>query len=406
MDREPVAQASLWHPITPSQEFEYKHAVADLQDSPLPASPISMSPTAHKPRPAIPKRDSARLNASTAIFKAPSPIPINFYNISSDRVAATALLKPRPYTRSATLSEEVTRLPTLVSRMSPEAPNEIQRKSSPKLLKNAIIEPHKRCLSRVEESALASQRLPTIDLPPDEESNLDRRKVRRMVSGRPSRIISHVENISSLPKSDERPSTGGTSLGVDCSPDISHRPDPNHSIDPFAEEADFEKNLSDGFLSECPTGSSTPKLMVSKPCPELSDEAYTEHAGSESNTPDGETRLSLSHEMRNYMQSTNVGRVKKHPSSSKKALEDLEMAFAIYAKLKPLENGDGTDELAIDYRPSLTEADCNRKMRQSRKEPDSMKHVPLLATSHNYPRRRRCLPYRPAPSKDKDIDDL
>ncbi|KAJ2979639.1 hypothetical protein NQ176_g3129 [Zarea fungicola] len=402
LDREPVVQASLRHPITPSQEFESKHAVAALQDSPLSANPIRISPTAHKSRPAILKRDSARINASTAIFKTPSPIPIDFYNKLSDRVAATTL-KPRRYTRPTTLSEEVTRLSRLAGRM---LPGDIQKKSSPEHLMNVITGSRKRCLSRVKESALASQQLPTIELPPDQESSLDRRKVQRIVAGHSSQIISHAQNISSLPKSDKRPFTGTTSLEADYNPGINHMPDPNHSLDPFAEEADFEKNISAGFLSECPTGSSTPKLMVSKPCPELSDEAYNERARSESNSPYSETLLPLSHETRSSTESVNGGRVKKHPSPSKKALEDLEIAFAIYTKLKPLENGDDTDELAMDYRPSLSASDCNRKMRQCQKEPDGMKPAPLLATSHNYQRRRRCLPYRPTPSQDRDIDDL
>ncbi|KAM3497214.1 hypothetical protein MY10362_009427 [Beauveria mimosiformis] len=162
--------------------------------------------------------------------------------------------------------------------------------------------------------------------------------------------------------------------------------DPTYPRDPFADETSFEENLFDGLLCECPTGSSTPKSTTLMP--QL-------HRNDIDGSCKGKTAIESI---------PGYGRVKKHPSPSKKALEDLEMALAIYTKLKPLEGGDETDELAKDERGALSAADHNKAMRQDRKFA-----VPEVAHGMAHRRAYRIrhgLPYRPTQKNTQDIDEL
>ncbi|KGQ06825.1 hypothetical protein BBAD15_g7849 [Beauveria bassiana D1-5] len=183
--------------------------------------------------------------------------------------------------------------------------------------------------------------------------------------------------------------------------------------DPFADEKSFEENLFDGLLCECPTGSSTPKsttLTLQLHRNGEGDDDRSHHFAIESESlsaqnPDRKIDIDGSCKGKTAIESiSGYSRVKKHPSPSKKALEDLELAFAIYTKLKPLEGGDETDELAKDERGALSAADHNKAMRQDRKfavpeEAHEMAHRRAYRIRHS-------LPYRPTVKNTQDIDEL
>ncbi|KAM3432170.1 hypothetical protein MY4824_006719 [Beauveria thailandica] len=220
--------------------------------------------------------------------------------------------------------------------------------------------------------------LSTIELRPD-EGNI-RRKVQRTVDSRPGRPPVY---------------------------------DPTYPRDPFADETSFEENLFDGLLCECPTGSSTPKsttLMAQLHRNGEGDDGCSQHFAIESKTlhaenPDRRIDMDGSCKGKAAMESIpGYGRVKKHPSPSKKALEDLELALAIYTRLKPFEGGDETDELAKDERGALSAADDNKAMRQDRNFA-----VPEVAHEMAHRRAyriRHSLPYRPTLKNTQDIDQL
>ncbi|KAM3447096.1 hypothetical protein MY3296_009042 [Beauveria thailandica] len=251
--------------------------------------------------------------------------------------------------------------------------------------------------------------LSTIELRPD-EGNI-RRKVQTTVGGsikrkspqcpsRPMRLDRSTDN-HILP------------VQVDSRPGRPPVYDPTYPRDPFADETSFEENLFDGLLCECPTGSSTPKsttLMAQLHRNGEGDDGCSQHFAIESETlhaenPDRKIDMDGSCKGKAAMESIpGYGRVKKHPSPSKKALEDLELALSIYTRLKPFEGGDETDELAKDERGALSAADDNKAMRQDRNfAVPEVAHE--MAHRHAY-RIRHSLPYRPTLKNTQDIDEL
>ncbi|KAM3564721.1 hypothetical protein ARSEF4850_001686 [Beauveria asiatica] len=189
--------------------------------------------------------------------------------------------------------------------------------------------------------------------------------------------------------------------------------DATYPRDPFADETSFEENLFDGLLCECPTGSSTPKsttLMAQLQRNGDGDDGCSHHFAIESETlhaesPDRKMDMDGSCKGKAAMEPIpGYGRVKKHPSPSKKALEDLELALAIYTGLKPFEGGDETDELAKDERGALSAADDKEAMRQDRNF--AVPEVAHEMADRRAYRIRHSLPSRPTLKNTQDIDEL
>lgn len=255
------------------------------------------------------------------------------------------------------------------------------------------------------------EQLTTIELRLNEGTNLNRRKVQKIVGGSIRRKPVHCQSRTgreSLVDGHE-----GSKRQIDSRPGTPQASDSAYRRDPFEEESSFEENLSDGLLSECPTGSSTPKTMTLTPRLHRIDEddddfstySKPEHAGLYAHDAGSSPDVFASHTEVAVMEPRHGDRrVKKHPSPSKKTLEDLEVAFAMYARLKTLESGDEVDELAKDSLGALSFADHNKVIRHGAKPK-------VVESAHRTDRRgayriRHSLPFRPGLKNNQDIDEL
>ncbi|KAM3516096.1 hypothetical protein MY11210_000378 [Beauveria gryllotalpidicola] len=382
----------------------------DSAQSPLLASPVYGLCPSTRYNDAL-CRDTKEMdrNKTAADLETPSPIEID--NKTTIILAAAASPKSQPPSAIARLSTNTARSYTSTTsyEWARDAVQASKKSRSRKAVKYKIPEPQKRGLILAEESTLMPEQLNAMELRLD-EGNIQR-KVQTTVPGSIKRKPLHCQS---------QPMRLGWStdnhrlpVQVDSRPGCPPAYDPRYPRNPFADETSFEENLFDGLLCECPTGSSTPKST--RLTPQLhrmgeGDDGCSHHSAIESETLYAQnsirnTEIDASCKGKTAIESIpGDGRVKKHPSPSKKALEDLEMAFAKYTRLKPLEGGDEIDELAKDERGALSVADHNKAMRQ-----DGKFGVPEVAhhTAHGGAYRiRHSLPYRPTLKNTQDIDEL
>ncbi|EJP65489.1 uncharacterized protein BBA_05358 [Beauveria bassiana ARSEF 2860] len=337
--------------------------------------------------------------------------PVEIDNKTTAILAPTASPKPQPPSAIARLATYTAgNLGSTTSRKWAEDAIQVSQKNrSRKAVRYNASEPQKRGLIRVEDSILMHEQLTTIELRLDEGSV--GRKAQSTVGGSIKRKLVPCPTRSL--RLDRSTENHILPVQVDSRPGCPPVYDSTFPRDPFADEKSFEENLFDGLLCECPTGSSTPKSATLTPQLHRNgegDDDRSHHFAIESESlsaqnPDRKIDIDGSCKGKTAIESIcGYGRVKKHPSPSKKALEDLELAFAIYTKLKPLEGGDETDELAKDERGALSAADHNKAMRQHRKfavpeEAHEMAHRRAYRIRHS-------LPYRPTVKNTQDIDEL
>lgn len=343
--------------------------------------------------------------------------PVDLDGKISAMLAATASLNSMSLSTTPQLSRSISRTLSNIGRQPGEALQVLRKAKARKIVKGATPEFAKRNLSpgktAVEyskaESTLIPDQLTTIELRLNEGNNLNRGKVQKIVGGSKRRKPVNCQSQLVLPSivDDYRESNGQ----IDSRPGTSDYAC-TYPRDLFGEETSFEENLSDGMLSECPTGSSTPRTIASTVRLHRIDENDDDlpvYSKSELEPAHAENLGSNLHTMAPYVganaiESTHVhGRVKKHPSPSKKALEDLEVAFAIYARLKPLD-ADDTDELAKDGLAALLVSDHNKAIR--REATSSMvKPRDHVSRSGAY-RIRRSLLFRASLTENQDFDEL
>lgn len=171
-------------------------------------------------------------------------------------------------------------------------------------------------------------------------------------------------------------------------------------IDPFEAERGFDSNLEDGILSSSPVCASTPRIHLHRVQTPTMDDSLDEQC---SKLPTQTSLEKMTTDLTTVYQSQevvslkktpsqsghmrplpNTDRVKvglmrdkpsldacatkwtkKHPSPSKRDLEELEIAFRCYSELKKRGIGEEADELAAHYSPSsryLSPRDTNRMM--------------------------------------------
>lgn len=239
---------------------------------------------------------------------------------------------------------------------------------------------------------------------------------------------------------------------------------------PFESEKGFDNDIEDRILSTTPVGSSTPRIRVERVSASNSDRSPTTKRSRSTRVPVGRVlegaavklerdrlkdaladsptmgqicQRKMADPVRRLRHSsvsithngdpTGLKRVKKHPSPSKEALEDLEVAFRKYTYLKVSgANQNELDELASSFLsspPSLTPRDKNRLIsnrrlsvskidglsspggRKGHSRPLSSASSHLLERSIDNPIRLRgdirlAPPYRPRIARGDDVDEL
>ncbi|KAK7424388.1 hypothetical protein QQZ08_008646 [Neonectria magnoliae] len=332
-------------------------------------------------------------------------------------------------------------------------------------------------------SPAAMSPISTIEIRLNEGDNLNKKKVQRIVGGQVARkpVADDGKSLRSGKSLDDpfaeyggcrTPTTFESRLKMEADNDSDTIPPVPRN--PFESEKGFDNDIEDRILSTPPVGSSTPRIRVEKISTSSPDESPTirnlrsTHLLSDSLLggvslrlgreglmqarpleliamkaserklvdPVARTRHDLVQMEPEIDKSVSTRGVKKHPSPSKEALEDLEMAFRKYTKLKISGvNANEVDELASSFTsvtpPSLTPRDKNRLISnrlsasdiQDLVSPSARRghHRPLSSSPavsfHRIPRAadnvrklhgeiRLAPPYRPAGVKGDDIDEL
>ncbi|KPM46161.1 hypothetical protein AK830_g396 [Neonectria ditissima] len=261
-------------------------------------------------------------------------------------------------------------------------------------------------------SPTAMSPISTIEIRLNEGDNLNKKKVQRIVGGQVARkpVADDGKSLRSGKSMEDpfaeyggsrTPTTFESRLKMEAGNDSDSIPPVPRN--PFDSEKGFDNDIEDRILSTPPVGSSTPRIRVEKISTFSPDESPTmrnlRYSQSLADSLLGGVTLGLGRE--GLMQArpleliamkaserklvdpvartrndliemgpdtdrgmSNRG-VKKHPSPSKEALEDLEMAFRKYTKLKISGvNANEVDELASSFisitPPSLTPRDKNR----------------------------------------------
>lgn len=318
----------------------------------------------------------------------------------------------------------------------------------------------------------------TIEIRLNEGDNLNKRKVQRIVGGNVARkpVADDGKSLRNGRSLDDPFSEGGggrtptsfeTRLKRGQNRDESIPPLPRN---PFESEKEFDKDIEDRILTATPVGSSTPRIRVHK-VPTLrldespDDSPTTHHFTSTSLTVDSMldgVSIRLEREevsqarllpfasvkasdrklvdpttriRRGFVQLTagtdirGANGVKKHPSPSKEALEDLEQAFRKYTRLRATSGSDEMDELATSFlsltppsgrkhrsvsaRMSVSNVDdilspsAHRGHQRRRSSSPSMRHSRILRPSCRVHREVRLAPaYRPADARADEVDEL
>lgn len=250
----------------------------------------------------------------------------------------------------------------------------------------------------------------TIEIRLNEGDNLNKKKVQKIVGGqvvrkpvaddgKSLRPGKSMDDPFGEPAGARTPTRFESRLQIEAE-NLSSDDIPPVPTNPFESEIGFENDIEDRILSSTPVGSSTPRARVerysisssdhsptkkysrlSKAQVDLMLDSVTLRLGQEELSiakPIGLTSLRASQRklvdpVRRVKQHSitalnmdahGLKRTKKHPSPSKEALEDLEMAFRKYAHLKVSGgNEDELDELAssfISTSSSLAPRDKNR----------------------------------------------
>jgi hypothetical protein len=179
------------------------------------------------------------------------------------------------------------------------------------------------------------------------------------------------------------------------------------SVSPFDTEEDFESNLDKGILNGSPAGSSTPRIRVHRTSGSTFGDGCAEDLTGSSigqvnlarvvkfntkgvgsprlrqvkvQTPTNAKESALYPRQRpkreGSVQYADFGIVKKHPSPSKRDLEELEIAFQQYAFHKGPQVYDDADELAAGntlWAEALAVRDPNCKMRNGSRQTQNTK---------------------------------
>ncbi|PTB74473.1 hypothetical protein M440DRAFT_1446026 [Trichoderma longibrachiatum ATCC 18648] len=309
-----------------------------------------------------------------------------------------------------------------------------------------------------------SSLIDTIEIRLNEGDNLNRKKVQQMVGGRVARKpVANDGNAlrSGRPMDDDpfaEPAPYRQPSVVESRAKMKIMLGPSVSslliIDPFEAEKGFESNLEDRILSSSPVCASTPRIHLyrvqtptagggvsehrSKVPTQMDPEKVTtdlsvypsQEAVSLGKAPDHQAQLRpLPNTDRiaigflrdaPSLDACHVKWSKKHPSPSKRDLEELEIAFRCYSELKRRGIGEEADELAAHYTPSaryLSPRDTNKLMRTREEDDPSQSACEAQSPAKSHMRRPtdearrrqhiRLAPiYRPAILHSDEIDEL
>ncbi|TQW11864.1 hypothetical protein IF2G_00595 [Cordyceps javanica] len=399
--------SSVYRGFTPYKDVEMDDLGKDISQSPLLVHHCQIPHAICDA--ALNAANTERVETPPDALKTPALVEVRD-KITATLAATTSLTSRQPPTTSR-LPTNACRVPSSVmSRQSAGTISTLRQTKNLQPSQNRTLEPQKRNLSQASELALIPKQLTTSELRPNAGSNLDRRKVQKISGGSTKRKTERLQSIEAqrglIDSRRESQAQADARKRTPCSA---------YPRDPFEDETSFDENLSDGMLSEFPEGSSTPRSTTLTPHPHRINQDNGSPIRNSKGNPETRHYKELDRrpergvpEIRSltFTSITGTHRVKKHPSPSKKALEDLEAAFAIYTRLKPMDGGgDDTDELAKDNQGILSVADQNRSMSQSRS-----KHGAAQTSQHmSYRGGHRILhgsPYHPSLTNSHDIDGL
>lgn len=289
-------------------------------------------------------------------------------------LAATSALKPVTPTSSITKSVRprmLVRVSDAWDRVSSPRGSINDNKARRKLKKQSYLAPN----PAQSDACTQLPAVSNVEMRVNEGHNLSRQKVQKMVGGSIAR--KPVAGVCHEPRpdiSEEHLQNMESSIDSMALLEVSFESDdgeiPTNYSDPFASEPDFDSHLDDSILSLSPSGASTPRNEVSNLGGFVSSEQHSPTKQIKSSSPQY-ARLQRRHLDSKVIptygneQTLVLGkRVKKHPSPSKTALEDLEKAFQGYNKLQSQILADPQlDELAISFvtpQTALTQRDANQ----------------------------------------------
>ncbi|KAH7148741.1 hypothetical protein EDB81DRAFT_933194 [Dactylonectria macrodidyma] len=293
----------------------------------------------------------------------------------------------------------------------------------------------------------------TIEIRLNEGDNLNKKKVQRIVGGQVARkpVADDGKSLRSGKSLDDPFGECGmartpTSFESRLKKEVDYESDiiPPVPRNPFETEEGFDTDLEDRILSTPPVGSSTPRIRVervSTPSPEESPTAKKRRSPllQMDSAMSGVTGL----EREELMQArplelivmracdrrlvgpmtrlcpsvvhtapkidfSGPNRVKKHPSPSKEALEDLEVAFRKYTRLKSAGvHSEEVDELATSFvsiSPCLTQRDKNRPI-SNRLSASNIEELasPSACRGHNRPLSSSAIPLFSLPRQSDNL---
>ncbi|KAL7793554.1 hypothetical protein V8C37DRAFT_378213 [Trichoderma ceciliae] len=303
----------------------------------------------------------------------------------------------------------------------------------------------------------------TIEIRLNEGDNLNRKKVQQMVGGRVARkpVANDGKTLRSGRSMDDpfaEPASCHKPNAIETRPNLKIMVGSNATslliIDPFEAEKGFENNLEDRILSSSPVCASTPRIhlhrvqtptvedTLDEQCSKLPTQTSLEkmttdltvyqsqEAVSFRKPPNqsGQTRPLPNTDRISIglirdgpsLDTCNTKRTKKHPSPSKRDLEELEVAFRCYSELKRRGIGEEADELAAHYTPSsryLSPRDTNRLMKIREGGAKSVSVCEAQSPARTQIRRptddlrgrhqiRLAPPYRPTIPQSDETDEL
>ncbi|RFU76674.1 hypothetical protein TARUN_5547 [Trichoderma arundinaceum] len=303
----------------------------------------------------------------------------------------------------------------------------------------------------------------TIEIRLNEGDNLNRKKVQQMVGGHVARkpVANDGKTLRSGRSMDDpfaEPAKYYSPNVVENNPILKMMVGASATslliIDPFQAEKGFENNLEDRILSSSPVCASTPRIhlhrvqtpsledTLDEQCSKLPTQISPEKMTTDLTVYQSQEAVSFKkapNQNRKMRQLPNTDRVsvgliqdglsldacdtkwtKKHPSPSKRDLEELEIAFRCYSELKRRGIGEEADELAAHYAPStryLSPRDTNRLMRTREEGAKSASVCEAQSPAKSQMRRpmddfrgrnhiRLAPPYRPTIPQSDETDEL
>ncbi|KAM0557124.1 hypothetical protein ACHAPJ_005387 [Fusarium lateritium] len=302
-------------------------------------------------------------------------------------LAATDALKPSPRRTNSSSSRFTRMVPSKVLAKVSNAWDRFHPKPSPQ---EKVTEPkfpygnednYKLVERRIAPSPPSTNNISpisTIEIRLNEGDNLNKRKVQRIVGGRVNRkpLADDGKSLrNGRPIEDpfaegaclRTPTTFESRLNMGA--EDGERAIPPLPHNPFESEKEFDNNIEARFLNSTPVGSSTPRIRVERTSTSSSEYSLTASA---INLAQKQISMKLSSpplkldrgelirkeawidsvtQARQAWEKSSgdfdafgSNRMKKHPSPSKEALEDLEMAFQQYTHLKV----SGADKYDLD----------------------------------------------------------